>query len=75
MRHIRHVAFSLNRASGSIGDKKINEMNDLERRSNSGRLASARFVDEIRVGLQVDLGIILAVCAISFGVGKWPWDE
>jgi hypothetical protein len=51
-------------------DKNINGMNDLERRSSAGRLMRLPFGSQIRVGLQVDMGVILAVSAIPVRVGK-----
>jgi hypothetical protein len=51
-------------------DKKINEMNDLERRSGEPPGVGPFGRRKIGVGLQVDMGVILAVNAISLRVGK-----
>jgi hypothetical protein len=54
-----------------MGDKKINEMNDLERRAKASRLVWDPFGRrKIRIGLQVDMGVILAINAISLRVRK-----
>jgi hypothetical protein len=53
-----------------VEDEKINEMNDLERRSNASRVYGVHFVDQMRIGLQLAMSIILAAGAISFGLGK-----
>ena len=45
-------------------------MNDLERHSRAARLLWTDFAAQIRVGLQVDVGAILAASAISLRIGK-----
>ena len=72
---MRHVAFSLiqrvNPSKNRWEDKKINEMNDLEYRSKANRLVRDPLGrQKIRIGLQVDMGVILAVNAISLWAQK-----
>jgi hypothetical protein len=72
---MRHVAFSLiqrvNPSKNRWEDKKINEMNDLEYRSKANRLMRDPLGrQKIRIGLQVDMGVILAVNAISLWAQK-----
>jgi hypothetical protein len=59
-----------------MDDKKINEMNDLERRSKANSLGRDRsWSAKNRIGLQVNMGVILAGDAIPVRFGKWSWDE